>query len=76
MPWFNIHNDILRDMDQRNVTLLVLLDLSAAFDTANHKILLRLRTDFGVEAKAHICFQSYLKYGEQQLEDQRRYSIM
>ena len=31
-----VHNDILLNMDKQKVTLLVLLELSAAFDTINH----------------------------------------
>ena len=36
----SVCNDILRSMDQRKITVLVLLDLSAAFDTVDHQILL------------------------------------
>ena len=40
-----VFNDILRSMDQQKVTILVLLDLSAAFDKVDHNILLhRLHT--------------------------------
>ena len=44
-----------------NDTLLVLLDLSAAFDTIDHAtLLLRLETSFGIEGKALGWFSSYL----------------
>ena len=35
-----VQNDFLQSLDQNNVTVLVMLDLSAAFDTVDHKTLL------------------------------------
>ena len=57
----NVANDILSNMNSQRVTLLVLLDLSAAFDTVDHGILLRrLSTSFGTRGRALKWFSSYL----------------
>ena len=50
-----MQNDILKAIDNRKVTILVLLDLSAAFDTVDHTILLhRLSQDVVVAHKKMI----------------------
>ena len=54
-------NDILCSLDNGEVVILVLLDLSAAFDTVDHKILIkRMKDYFGVKENALKWFMSYL----------------
>ena len=56
-----IHNDILRAIDDGECVILVLLHLSAAFDTVDHDILItRLKHRFGITGKALGWIQSYL----------------
>ena len=56
-----VMSDILTATSKGNVTLLGLLDMSAAFDTDDHGILLRrLETSFGVSGSAVAWFQSFL----------------
>ena len=54
-------NDLLTPMYEDKIYVLVLLDLSAAFDTIDHQILLsRLKTVFGIRSTALQWFWSYL----------------
>lgn len=57
-----VYNDILMDLDkQGGETVLVLLDLSAAFDTIDHTVFInRLRSRYGVGGAALNWFSSYL----------------
>ena len=38
----SVHNEIVRNVDEGNVCALVLLDMSAAFDTVDHSVLLQV----------------------------------
>ena len=56
-----IVNDTLWAMEHKNITTLVIIDLSAAFDTVNHNVLLEaLQQCFGIEGMALEWFHSYL----------------
>ena len=56
-----IVNDILSALDNDNISVLLLLDLSAAFDAIDHQILLsRLNSVLGIQSTAHQWFHSYL----------------
>ena len=54
-------SDILDALDRGDFTVLMLLDLSAAFDTVDHATLLRrLQTTSGITGTALVWFASYL----------------
>ena len=54
-----IHNDLLLAMDDKCCTLLILLDMSAAFHTVEHRILLnRLKHNFGITGSVNEWLQS------------------
>jgi hypothetical protein len=55
-----VHNNILQALDSGQCVLLILLDLSAAFDTVDHAILLRRLSNMGVVDSALSWFHSYL----------------
>ena len=64
-----VFNDIVCDLDNRDVTLQSLLDLSAAFDTLDHGILLkRLELSFGIKGRALAWFSSYLTKRNQSVQ--------
>ena len=57
----SIHNDLILAMDRGEVTFLILLDLSAAFDIVDHSILIhRLQHWFGLHGTSLDWFSSYL----------------
>ena len=56
------------NMENQKVMLLMLLDLSTAFDTVDHRILLDcLRFDFGISGSAPNWIESYLSNRTQRI---------
>jgi len=56
-----VHNDLVRAADAGHVSALVMLDLSAAFDTVDHAVLLNvLQNRFSVHGLPLDWFRSYL----------------
>ena len=56
-----VHSDIAKALDQQKATLLVLLDLSAAFDTIDTiRLLNLLQTYYGISGNALALLRSYL----------------
>ena len=55
-----VHNDILMSLDNKRGVVLIMLDLSAEFDTVDHSLLLGRMRSAGVIGIAHQWFASYL----------------
>ena len=53
-------DDVRCGLDEGKVTLLTLLDLSAAFDTVDHSLLVNRLSDMGVQGDALAWFVNYL----------------
>ena len=57
-----VHNDIVLALDKGETVLLILLDLSAAFDTVNHSLLFsRFQQRYGLCGTVLKWFESYLR---------------
>ena len=67
--FIRVVNDMLNAIDNGNLSLLTLLDLSAAFDTIDHSILLeRLQTYFGIDGLPLNWVKSYLSNRHQKVK--------
>ena len=59
---------ILQDIDARNLSLTVFMDLSKAFDTSDHSILLTKLKYYGIQDNELMWFSSYLTNRQQYVE--------
>jgi len=63
-----VQSDILVNMDNQKLTQLIMIDLSAAFDTVDHQLLCdTMHTSFGVSSQALQWISSYLRPRSQQV---------
>lgn len=63
----NITDDILRAANQKQLTVLILLDFSIAFNTLNHELLFTTLKYIGISGKPLNFFSSYLINGQQRV---------
>ena len=57
-----VKDDVLSELDKGRAVILVLLDLSSAFDTIDHDILVeRMQREFGISGSALMWLESYHK---------------
>ena len=66
MALTNFTDDILKHMDNKQVTGVVYLDLKKAFDTVNHQVLMKKLKRIGVQGQTLCWFQSFLSNRSQQ----------
>ena len=53
-------DEVLKDIDDKHITLAIFMDLSKAFDTLDHGILIRKLAHYGINGIALEWFTSYL----------------
>ena len=67
--------DLLWSMERKNVTVMIVLKLSAAFDTVDHEVLLRnLQDNFGISGIALEWFGNYLNNRDMKVKIGKTYS--
>ena len=69
MPYFNLH-DITSSLGNVEYTLGVFIDLSKAFNTVDHQILIKKLQYYGIDGTALEWFKSYLSNRKQHISSQ------
>ena len=64
-----VTDDLLRAMDDKKVSVIVLLDRSKAFDSIRHDILLQKLHELGISSPSLDWFHSYLTYRYQRVRN-------
>ena len=67
----NVIDNTLREIDEKSASLLVLLDVTKAFNSLNHNLLLEKLQELGLKASVTSWFSSYpsRRYQRVQCED-------
>ena len=55
----NVIDNALREIDEKSASLLVLLDITKAFNSLNHNLLLEKLQELGLKASVTSWFSSY-----------------
>ena len=67
-------DELLNNMDQKKISVVVRLDMSKAFDSIRHELMLRKRRNSGVSESACAWFESYLSQRQQVVKFQNTVS--
>ena len=67
----NVIDNTLREIDEKSASLLVLLDITKAFNSLNHNLLVEKLQELGLKASVTSWFSSYpsRRYQRVQCED-------
>ena len=76
MAELELTDKILKDIDEKNASLALFMDLSKAFDTLNHEILLNKLSHYGIIGPALKWFSSYLTGRQQYVEIKSTFSCL
>ena len=66
-PLIYVTGELLKGMDEKSIFLLVLLDMSKAFDSLNHNVLLNRLRSLGLTSHCLSWFSSYLSDRKQRV---------